>query len=147
MSFSMVVRMKTSLIMRRELARLVNCAVKWDTPRVNNKREEMIICGRRMYLQSGLERTQYNAAMIYLTNNTSCRLSVAAVLVQYREVRIISTLLLESMSSILVEVFGLSLTTFLLGFIALTGSGSGRILRLYQCGLSSGKSATTILLL
>ena len=43
MSFSMVVRMKTSPIMRRELARLVNSAVKWDTPRVNNKREEMMI--------------------------------------------------------------------------------------------------------
>ena len=55
MSFSMVVRMKTSLMMRLELAWLVNWAVKWETPRVNNKREEMIICGSRMYLQSGLE--------------------------------------------------------------------------------------------
>ena len=50
----MVVRTKTSLMMRRELGRVVNWAVKWETPRVNNKREEMIICGRRMYLQSGL---------------------------------------------------------------------------------------------
>ena len=43
MSFSMVVRMKTSLMMRLELAWLVNWAVKWETPRVNNKREEMMI--------------------------------------------------------------------------------------------------------
>ena len=51
MSFSMVVRMKTSLITRLELAWLVSCAVKWEIPRVNNKREQMIIWGSRMYLQ------------------------------------------------------------------------------------------------
>ena len=78
----MVVRTKTSLMMRRELARVVNWAVKWETPRVNNKREEMIICGRRMYLQSGLQKTPDNAGIIYLANNTSLRLSVVAVLVQ-----------------------------------------------------------------
>ena len=47
----MVVRMKTSLMTRRELVLLVNCAVKWEIPRVNNKREQIIICGSRMYLQ------------------------------------------------------------------------------------------------
>ena len=47
----MVVRMKTSLMTRRELALLVNCAVKWEIPRVNSKREQIIICGSRMYLQ------------------------------------------------------------------------------------------------
>ena len=78
----MVVRTKTSLMMRRELGRVVNWAVKWETPRVNNKREEMIICGRRMYLQSGLQKTPDNAGIIYLANNTSLRLSVVAVLVQ-----------------------------------------------------------------
>ena len=71
-SFSMVVRMKTSLMTRRELALLVNCAVKWDIPRVNNKREQIIICGSRMYLQcDNVSNPEYNAGIFYLTNKTS----------------------------------------------------------------------------